>query len=308
MRNVTLSPEHILRAGGDGGIVKILEKYITKYKTGFFHDIPPVFVVVNEPAIIRDTLESRAREKQERIFLQTKSSPRDPLMPKFTVDELVYLSKFQPVTTIISISRDPNSTYMESKFSEVIMEAFDYVGSWDAFIKKYNAGYFYPLYIHPDVLRYEGETDIVEVCTKDNGRLTYSGEVLTRQQYEKKTKLLLEKQERDLTTKVEREFCRFSEVENLMRKYIDRGVEYLLVDGNHRALAAALSGNPVNCLVLTSDSDVQESICMAESGRIKDFHQRWQTLKELKISLYDFYAGNIDSVSTVQELASQIKS
>ncbi len=302
MRNITLRPENILRAGRDGTQQDILAQYLALYKKGYSNMIPPIFVVENDPTIIRETLESKERE---RLALQMKLPRRGRLIPMSTVEKIVYLSEFQQIDVVIGIPENPTSRidYLGSPLLNRIMECFGYSGNWNDFLKRYNAGEFHPLYIHPDVLRFEGETDIVDVCTRDNTRLTYFGEVLTRQQYEQQQKSLHKEMERDITKKVEREFYRFQEIEKLAINYLDRGAQYLLVDGNHRAIAATITENPINSLVLTSDDDVQEAIGVVDSGRIRDFHWRWHNLNEVKISLYDFYAGNIDSVSTVRELS-----
>src|SRR3989344_3214766 len=106
MRNITLRPENILRAGEDGTQQNILAQYVALYKKGHSDIIPPVFVVENDPVIIRETLENRERDRLEKITLQARNHPRHRLTPKSTIEEMIYLSEFQPITTIIPISRD----------------------------------------------------------------------------------------------------------------------------------------------------------------------------------------------------------
>lgn len=288
MKKIILHPNQILRAGGDGGIVPILDDYVAKYRHGRADDIAPALVVVNEPNVIRETLESRARNE----VTSRKENP---------------LTDYRRIDDIIPITADPNKvTWTDLKFSDLLMRSFDFNGIWEDFVAKYEAGNFHPLYINPNVLMYEGEIDIIETCTRDNQRLTYGERVLTKQQYEQRQQSFQEEIERETSILLHRDYFRFEDVEPLMRNYQKQGALYMLADGTHRAIAATITRNQINGLLLESDEDVQEAIRMVERGEIKDFKWREQTLKGLQMSSYDFYAGNIDSVSTVQKLANRL--
>ena len=161
-----LKPEQIVVPGEyQLGNDAILQTYFGIYNNGGGEYIAPVLIARNNPEVIRKTIEGKVRGEIDKM-----KSP---------------IEDHQKIDGLIGISMSPDDRPMGLPFGEMLMKNFGFSGEWDEFKEKYDQGFFHPMYINPSVCRLVGEEDIVETCEKDNFRLTYGNEVLTKQQHEK---------------------------------------------------------------------------------------------------------------------------
>ena len=91
--------------------------------------------------------------------------------------------------------------------------------------------------------------------------------------------------------------------ERVYRKIMDAKPEYLLLDGNHRAIASTLCHIPINWMEIETDEDVQDAKLMPYSGKLFSFPHEENTLAEITKGFVWYACRNIDSegVTTVKK-------
>lgn len=83
------------------------------------------------------------------------------------------------------------------------------------------------------------------------------------------------------------------------------GAPYLLLDGNHRTLAAALTGQPIHALELETNHDVDIIRKKVETGALFGFPHQEETLQEIVQSFYE--AAIPDEPTTVFRRSQEIQ-
>ncbi|MBI4152221.1 hypothetical protein HY495_00790 [Candidatus Woesearchaeota archaeon] len=95
---------------------------------------------------------------------------------------------------------------------------------------------------------------------------------------------------------------------NRVQSYINKGAEYFLLDGNHRAVASALTDHPIDTLELQSDEDIKKFRKMVERGELFDWEQESGSLIEIVDDFEFFCWEHLDEMMTVEERVKQLTS
>jgi len=283
MKRIVLESEQIITPGeSEVGNEEILRIYFEIFNRDDGNYLPPIFVTRNDPRIISDTLEKKVNSK-----IQTMENP---------IKDHIKIEEY------IEISKDPNERHWTGiSFGDLLMRRFDFDGEWAEFRKRYDYGEFSPLYINSSILKIVGETDIVETCRKDNDRLTYKDEVLTKQQYEKAVKEFESSRDTQLKLMLEKEIRPCADIIELSQKLLDQGAEYLLIDGKHRATAATLTHKEIRGFLIKTNKDIEEAISMVKNGEVRDFHHRWEDMRNLKMEFYKFCSSRPEATKTLKD-------
>lgn len=106
--------------------------------------------------------------------------------------------------------------------------------------------------------------------------------------------------------RLERE-CYESNMNNIYRPALEKikklresGATHLLLDGNHRSIAATLTHNRVHALELQRDEDLMEARQMVERGELFGFPHEGKTLSEIT-SEFCYFIGGDRNTFTVKE-------
>lgn len=83
--------------------------------------------------------------------------------------------------------------------------------------------------------------------------------------------------------------------------FVKNGAEYFLLDGNHKAVAAALTHNPILALELQAEGDILEIQRMVERGDLFDWNHESQSLVEIANQFEDYTSEYLDKMKTVEE-------
>jgi hypothetical protein len=96
-------------------------------------------------------------------------------------------------------------------------------------------------------------------------------------------------------------FSRGQGQEEFYQKLIESKAEYLLLDGNHKSIAATLCHSPIHSLELEKSSDIAKVIKMVENGELFNFPHDETTLVELANGfIYNIFSTG-RTIMTVKE-------
>lgn len=76
---------------------------------------------------------------------------------------------------------------------------------------------------------------------------------------------------------------------------------YVLIDGNHKVIAATLTHRPIHALQLENDADIQTIRLMVARGELFNFPHEHNTLPEIIEDFMDCCMGSIGRTTTVRQ-------
>jgi len=103
---------------------------------------------------------------------------------------------------------------------------------------------------------------------------------------------------------------RFPELKRIYAQLIEKTSQasYYLIDGNHRAVAAALTHNPIYAIELQNDKDLNKVRKMVKCGELFEFNRDETSLQELVLEFDDYLLNNIEDCMTIQQRVDKLTS
>ena len=103
---------------------------------------------------------------------------------------------------------------------------------------------------------------------------------------------------------------RFPELKRRYAQLIEKTSQasYYLIDGNHRAVAAALTHNPIYAIELQNDKDLNKVRKMVKCGELFEFNRDETSLQELVLEFDDYLLNNIEDCMTIQQRVDKLTS
>ena len=84
--------------------------------------------------------------------------------------------------------------------------------------------------------------------------------------------------------------------------------KYILIDGNHRSVAATLTHKPIKGLLLRGDGDLKTARKMIKKGSLFEFHRPEESLDELVAGFWDHCKDKVDEFGTVRQRVDKLTS
>lgn len=111
----------------------------------------------------------------------------------------------------------------------------------------------------------------------------------------------IERSKEEIRSKYAQTLETYRELMNRLQELTSRGATYLLVDGNHRSTAVALTGSHISALELQTDADILAIRNLVAEGMLFNFNRNEKTVKELVLHWYECYNDFVNDVKTVPE-------
>jgi len=88
---------------------------------------------------------------------------------------------------------------------------------------------------------------------------------------------------------------------NRLKDYVDKGAEYFLLDGNHRAVASVLTHQPISSLRLQTESDIREILDLAEKNKSFRWPHGFNSLRKIVNDFEYACMEHLSKMMTVKE-------
>ncbi len=293
MERVRLGPEQIVVPGEyEPGNYDILKGYFEAFRNGNGKDLYPVFVARNDPEAI-----TRGFERKVKTFLDS-TTIHEPFPD---------LKKYDLILDLPEDIERPCSDFdgfRKKSVKEAILANFDFRRDWPDFVQRYNSGEFHPLWVHPhshNELDQIGGGQRSEAHRVNFLKSLFFMNALTNQQYSSAFERFEQTRERAYNSKLQDLESHYKGIRDLSRSLLDNGAEYLLIDGNHRAIASTITNSEVDSFLIKTDSDLEESASAINEGKVKTFNPGWGSLDNMLWSFYDFCKDEIDKTITLKD-------
>jgi hypothetical protein len=98
-----------------------------------------------------------------------------------------------------------------------------------------------------------------------------------------------------------REKLQYMIATDLYQKIMSSKAEYLLLDGNHRSVAATLYHNPIDSLEIQVTKDINLAKKMVKQGELFDFPHEEKSLTALAHAFFSHIVFHADEIMTLRE-------
>lgn len=289
MRDIITKPENVyLPEAGNIGKPDILQKYRDCFSSGNINKIPSVFLIRNNPNFMKEYTSARKIKKEH--TKKVKEIANEYNRKTHDVESEFYKLKETPKIRI-----SPDDKRAQEFVRKYWAERHDIKGGYQEFLEKWNNGDFMPLY-------FSKEEEIIDMGLEAK-HFFYYNSIMTEEDREEILNNF-KKEKRIKTENVEGKFNRsgYERMRDIVENWRSLGKDaFLLIDGNHRSLAATLEGYPIQGILLENDEDVKDAYTLSDLSIIKTFGPTINSLKDLTARFYDF-ANQYGQISVAERV------